>query len=66
MVSKVAYDAVGRPLSITDPAGKQTKASYDAAGRLLPTVDASGRSTSYSYDGPPGVVTYFRAVTDRK
>ena len=45
-----AYDANGRPGSLTDPNGLVTTLSYDPRGRLI-SRSAGGETTSYSYDG---------------
>jgi RHS repeat-associated protein len=45
-----AYDAVGRPTSITDPLGHTTSYSYNPTSNISSITDANGHSTSYTYD----------------
>ena len=51
------YDAQGRQLSATDPAGDIYKASYDAAGNLSSYTDASGKSMTVAYDALSNPIT---------
>ena len=62
-----SYDAGGRLLALTDPAGGVTSFSY-AGGRLGSVTDAAGRTTQFSIDGagnllavttPDGAVTQY-------
>ncbi|KRT69834.1 MAG: YD repeat-containing protein [candidate division NC10 bacterium CSP1-5] len=45
-----AYDAAGRLLNVTDPAGGVTSFSY-AGGKLAGVTDPAGRTTQFSIDG---------------
>lgn len=45
-----AYDANGRPLSVTDPNNVITSLAYDGRGRLTSRT-VGGEITSYEYDG---------------
>ena len=38
MTTAIAYDALGRPVTETDPAGVVTKSTYDRAGRLTSVI----------------------------
>lgn len=44
------YDALDRPIRVTDPAGHTTHSRYDAAGQLIEQIDARGHSTHFEYD----------------
>ena len=46
---QLSYDALGRPLSVTDPTGVTTSRSYDPQGRLATQTDGLGRVTRYAY-----------------
>jgi RHS repeat-associated protein len=50
-VVHISYDAVGRPIGITDPFGDTTRYVYDGAGRRTETrSSSSGLATRLSYD----------------
>jgi YD repeat-containing protein len=49
-VTRTAYDAANRVVSITDPDGRIVRATYDSAGNLATSTDADGRTTSFTYD----------------
>jgi len=51
------YDAFGRAISVTDPAGRVRTTSYDRAGRTSVVTDALGKTTTYAYDGRGNVVS---------
>lgn len=57
-----AYDAVGRAISVTDPAGRLTRHDYDDLGRLVLTTDPMGGETAYGYDTRDNL----RTVTDAR
>jgi len=44
-----AHDALGRPLSITDPNGLVTQLAYDARGRII-SRQVGGELTTFDYD----------------
>ena len=44
------FDALGRPVTVTDPDGGVTASAYDAAGRLVSVTDANGDVESFAYD----------------
>jgi len=52
------YDAAGRQISTTDPAGNRTLYFYDADGKLTHTVDALGDATETKYDGVGRVLSH--------
>ena len=49
-VVETSYDAVGRPVQITNADGTHTSTIYDAAGRVRYTIDELGRKTENIYD----------------
>lgn len=61
-------DAIGRPTTVTDPAGNQTLSTYDGEGDLLTTtarelhamLGAIDRTTTYQYDA----ARHLTATTD--
>jgi len=55
-VTLIAYDAIGRVLSLALPATDPLLFEYDAAGRLGRMYAASGESWNYSYDAMGNVV----------
>ena len=64
LTNTVTYDAVGHPLSRTDPGGAVWSATYDSLGDPATATDANGNITHYTYDakghltsavGPDGV-----------
>ncbi|MET4674915.1 YD repeat-containing protein [Luteibacter sp. PvP120] len=60
LTTSYRYDAMGRTLSVTDPAGSVTLYSYDVEGHVLSELrDAGGvnLSTSYTYDAHGNVLT---------
>lgn len=52
-------DALGRPTTITNPAGLSTKVQYDAMGRPVEYVDPAGVRSTVEYDvlGRPAKIT---------
>ena len=63
-----AYDANGRRISMTDPAGGITKYAYDAVGHLTSLQDPPGDKYSFTYDkvsrrtgltGPAGITNTY-------
>jgi YD repeat-containing protein len=54
-LTTISYNAVGDPISITDPKGNITTSTYDAARRLTATIAPNGLLPAYSYD-PDGHV----------
>ncbi|MFG1995645.1 putative Ig domain-containing protein [Actinoplanes sp. NPDC048988] len=51
------YDAAGRLLSTTSPAGNTTTTEYDAAGQITKTIDAKQKTTTYAYDAAGRLAT---------
>ncbi len=45
-----AYDAVGRPVAVTDTAGQTTGYEYDAVGNKTAIIDPLGNRTTMTYD----------------
>ncbi|HVF74602.1 MAG TPA: DUF6531 domain-containing protein [Acidimicrobiales bacterium] len=45
-----AYDALGRPTSVTDAAGKTLRYGYDAVGNRTSLILPDGRTLAYQYD----------------
>ena len=45
-----ASEALGEPLTVTDPLGHTTHYRYDARGNLSAVMDAIGRETDYTYN----------------
>jgi RHS repeat-associated protein len=45
-----AYDAKGRPVSVTDPLGNVIRTEYDENDRETAKIDALGRRTEMAYD----------------
>lgn len=56
----LAYDAMGRCVSVTDALGNTSRTIYDAAGRVVAEQDATGACTAYALDA----VGLLEAVTD--
>jgi YD repeat-containing protein len=54
------YDAFGRPVQLTDPAGQATAAAFDRAGRIASVTDALDGVRSFTYDARGNLV----AATD--
>jgi YD repeat-containing protein len=54
-LTTISYNAVGDPISITDPRANITTSTYDAARRLTTTTAPNGLVTAYNYD-PDGHV----------
>jgi RHS repeat-associated protein len=50
LVTTTAYDASGRPVSVTDAEGDTTRTEYDALGHQTATVDALDHRTEFVYD----------------
>ena len=46
-----AYDALNRPVSVTDAEGNTTRYAYDTMGNLATVTDPAGNETSYAYNG---------------
>ncbi|BCW69141.1 hypothetical protein NicSoilB8_01850 [Arthrobacter sp. NicSoilB8] len=44
------YDALGRTVKATNPAGQFETVEYDADGQVTKATDTAGRSTTYQYD----------------
>ncbi|MCA4135320.1 DUF6531 domain-containing protein [Arthrobacter sp. M4] len=44
------YDALGRMVKATNPAGQYETVEYNADGQVTKATDTSGRSTTYQYD----------------
>jgi YD repeat-containing protein len=49
-VTALTSDAVGRPLSQTDPAGRTASYSYNVLNQLVAVGDATGGVTRFTYD----------------
>ncbi len=58
--TRLAYDAHGDLISVTDPLGHQSKATYDSLGRRLTATSPKGAVTTKTYDAFGDVLT----VTD--
>jgi RHS repeat-associated protein len=43
-------DALGRPISATNPLGQRTRLTYDALNRLTQTTDPRGGTTQFGFD----------------
>ncbi|MES2593777.1 MAG: RHS repeat-associated core domain-containing protein [Verrucomicrobiota bacterium] len=56
LMTVTKYDAMGRPIAVSDPAGATTRSIYDGAGRLLMSIDAMEQPTRYTYDGSGNVL----------
>lgn len=56
-VTRFAYDAAGRQISITDALGGVTTKSYDAKGRLTQIVYPGGQTERYTYDAVDRMLT---------
>jgi len=56
------YDAFGRSVQLTDPAGEVTATAYDRAGRVLSTTDALDGVTSFTYDARGNLVAVIDAL----
>ncbi|MCX5647512.1 MAG: hypothetical protein NTX40_00200 [Planctomycetota bacterium] len=60
LVATTAYDAAGRPWTVTDPKGYVTRSTYDDLGRTVKTEEDQGganeRTTLAGYDGLSNVV----------
>ena len=61
-VTSYAYDAGGRPTSVTDPAGNVTRFTYDGLNRLIKLAPDDTSSRSWTYDALDHVLT---AVDER-
>lgn len=44
------YDPLGRPTSVTNPAGETTSTAYDGAGNVIAVTDGRFRTTTRSFD----------------
>lgn len=49
-VTQTAYDALNRPISVTDPEGYKSLTSYDANGNKIKEIDPANNVTDYEYD----------------
>ncbi len=49
-ITRTAYDAAGRPTSVTDPRNRTTQLFYDDRGRRTKVMNALNNATSYTYD----------------
>jgi RHS repeat-associated protein len=56
------YDALNRPVTVTDAAGAAVSYGYDGANRLVSRLLSNGVVTSYGYDG----LDRLTALTDAK
>ena len=45
----MAYDGIGRLVSVTDANGHKSTSAYDALSRLIKTVDPLGDTTEFRY-----------------
>lgn len=64
-VLKIAYNAAGRIMSVTDPVGRATTYAYDASNRhLISATTYNGLKTTYTYDtgSNPSVVNAMRSI----
>ena len=50
LCTQTQYDALNRPVQVTDPTGTITRTQYDAAGQATETTDGRGHTTRYAYD----------------
>ena len=50
IVSQTTYDALNRPLTVTDAMGKATTYTYNAIGKVKSVTDAFNNQSEYSYD----------------
>ena len=57
----MAYNALGDPLSLTDPNGEVTSYTYNAAGQVSGITLADGSTMTYTYDSQGNLIT----ATDR-
>jgi RHS repeat-associated protein len=48
--TKVALDALGRPLVVTDPLGHQVKYTYDGNGNVEALADGNNHTTGFAYN----------------
>ncbi len=44
------YDALNRPILVTDAMGHETRYAYDARGNLVSLTDANGNTTRFTHD----------------
>ena len=51
LTTSTAYDALGRPSTLTDPANGATQLSYDGLGRVITVTDPRSLSTQTPRDG---------------
>lgn len=58
---RLRYDAFGRVVARTNPAGERDSATYDLVDRQLTAVDASNKTTTFNYDS-----LFLRKVTDAR
>lgn len=58
--TQIAYDALYRPVTVTDALDQETTTAYNALGLRTAVTDANGETTRYQYDGlsRPLTITY--------
>jgi RHS repeat-associated protein len=61
---KRAYDAAGRPASVTDALGRTAKYEYDSQGRPASTVNPLGVATRCEYDEANRLRSFWMAGND--
>jgi YD repeat-containing protein len=63
-ITRIFYDAAGRPVMTQDAAGVRSFVRYDAAGRKVADIDGDGSVVEYKY-GQNGQVTHTIAYAKR-
>jgi RHS repeat-associated protein len=51
LVTRITYNSMSEPTSITNPLGQTTIYGYDTNGNLTAVTDPTGQQTTYTYDG---------------